>query len=415
METERRDRRYRAFQRLASLVENPEFTFLVDRDGKEPTPSVLTKIPLFQINILTQIRKTRYQEHIDRLAEDIANSGLEQPLIVVRLDETHVRNYLEVINALWDATHRTEELVWTQENREKVAYILVAGEMRYRAHLKLVEQKILPLDYSVDSRVHFNSSPYASITRQIKENSLRRNVPVVQEARGVHDLFLLNLLSNPDFTLAQLAKDIKISPETVSNMVKVIENLPLKVQGLIEEGAISFGIGLLLLGLKLNKEVDDDSLLQLANEAAENKDTVSTFKVRTEKYNQEINLAVLFSELNTKESKRQAREDRQSDHLNNGLYSTLVWLEMFEKIRNSGLNDVDTDPMSKRENQRIFTKLLDYLEAYLANILKSLDVVEQEKALRLLFSHKILLEILKDRQQTDNSQMNPFFDKNLVE
>lgn len=247
-------------------------SFLLDKGNFRPHQYRGTRIPLQNINVLVQPRRT-FQE-IDILAEDIASKSLLHPLTVAQFDTKSCRKYLSLINSLWKTTYNIDELADTTENgRERVFYILLAGERRFRACLHLRDigcerclEEFGPNgcykrhfgDESVDIRLCINIAPLEAIFIQASEN-IHMKVPPYEEATFYYQLFRLIKQIDPDYPLSRFARQVGRSPDTIRNAVRFCL-LPAEIKGFVERDELAYGIACEIARIQKQAETEKEAL-----------------------------------------------------------------------------------------------------------------------------------------------------------
>lgn len=247
---------------------------------------------LEKINVLPQPRKTF--ECVEELAFDIADKGMMNPIVVARFSEESCRAYLAVINKLWGVDFRIEQLACIGEKGERIFYVLLAGERRYRSCRYLWEKGCARCQelYGVGGagvcyKRHFGDSgkvevrmcadifPLAALFLQFSENT-HMSVPAHEETRAYDQLFRLIKEAHPSFSLAEFARRAGRSPSTIRNALKFCE-LPVFVQEMVERREINYGIALELSRLATVGASNDDLMWWSLRARAENHN-VATFR-----------------------------------------------------------------------------------------------------------------------------------------
>lgn len=213
-------------------------------------PSVL---PLELIITLPQPRKD-FQK-IEDVSNNIARLGLLQAPIVVRLDEEHFTVHLAFINHIWRVNFSTQDFSSVLEEGEKVFYVLLAGERRFRSLKRLRDtgcdtchetygegpcfdrhfpSRTIPVSLGI------NVDPEDSIKVQLSEN-IHMAVPKHQEARVYADFYAYHLRKYGKYPLARFAREIGRGEETVRQALKFC-SLPSDVQEHVETGRLKYGV-----------------------------------------------------------------------------------------------------------------------------------------------------------------------------
>ncbi len=162
-----------------------------------------------------QPRRRFDKEKLEELAQSIKNSGLIQPIVVVKEKEN--------------------------------SYSIVAGERRWRAAQIAGFKKIPSIVKEMDRAKRAELA--------IVENIQREDLNPVEEA-----IAYKTLIEKFGLTQEELARKVGKKRATVANILRIL-NLPQEVLDMIEDGLISLGHAKVLLGLR-----DVDVVLSLANE-----------------------------------------------------------------------------------------------------------------------------------------------------
>ena len=235
-----------------------------NQKGKlRPPPIYNSRIPLSSINILPQPRKTFL--NIESLGDDVASKNLYNPLNVARFNAPHCKAYIGLINDLWGDSARFSigNLFYVTENKEKIFYVLIDGECRFKSCLYLRDvgcescrEKFGPGgcyerhfgDLSVDVRISENLDPDEAVDRQASAN-IHQRVPPHEEANFYYRLLNHRRKKDPDYSIGRFAKRMGRTPETIKQAVKFCE-LPLEYQGYVKDKIIPWGIAIEIALLK---------------------------------------------------------------------------------------------------------------------------------------------------------------------
>jgi ParB family chromosome partitioning protein len=188
--------------------------------GGNPVQGVdagIISIPVGQIdNNVNQPRKNFDENSIRELADSIREHGVIQPILVVAVGSR---------------------------------YMIVAGERRWRA-CKLAGLKEIPAVVKT-----FTNRQVAEIA--IIENLQRDDLNDMELSRGIK-----RLMEEYNLTQEKVAERIGKTRSTVANMLR-LNSLPAEVQKLLEQGKLSYGHAIRLLGV-----ADVHKLTEYAKEAA---------------------------------------------------------------------------------------------------------------------------------------------------
>ncbi|PIQ74030.1 MAG: hypothetical protein CO002_00050 [Candidatus Portnoybacteria bacterium CG_4_8_14_3_um_filter_44_10] len=242
-------------------------------------------LPLNLINVLPQPRKTF--ECIKELALDIASKGMMNPVIVAAFSRKYCEAYLSTINELWNSSFGVDELVCCSGSGEKIFYVLLAGERRFRSCQLLYQRgcdECLgvngPEEPGVCFRRHFqnngeievrlcvNIPPLAAIFLQFSENT-HMSVPAHEEARAHEQLFKLIKGIDLSFSLTKFARCVGRNPSTIRNALRFC-GLPVFIREAVERGEIKYGIALELSRLVERGIGDEDLKWWILRARAEN-------------------------------------------------------------------------------------------------------------------------------------------------
>ena len=215
-------------------------------------------LPIPAVNVLAQPRKTF--EGIPELALDVAKKRLLNPPTVARFDEAACRQYVEAVNRLWETSYCADELQSRTENGERVYYVLLAGERRFRSCRLLWNEGCAECVEArgkekpgrcfkrhfgcalLDVRVCRNIPPLAALFLQLSENT-HVPVPSHEEAAAYARLFALIRKADPEFPVARFAREVGRSPDTIRKALRY-HLLPPVAKEAVENGAIAYGVAI---------------------------------------------------------------------------------------------------------------------------------------------------------------------------
>lgn len=250
----------------------PNFEALFEgSDGGVPPTFTTKKLPVGvreQINVLPQPRLTFDPEELKNLSESISVSGLMNGIIIVEFyTRKECENYLSVINEIWKTNFEFTDLKRTQEKGRRFYRILVAGERRFRAiGLALAngsyKRKTIPVTIAT------NTTTFRAIFLQWQENT-HQPVPAHEDAKATAELFKVVRKARPKIAKTEFARLISRTPRMVTNALRFSE-LPLKIQSMVTDGTIRYGIALELTRLQENGSTQADLLDWIRDVLAEN-------------------------------------------------------------------------------------------------------------------------------------------------
>ncbi len=175
----------------------------------EPERTDYAEIPVDAIRPNPQQPRSRFDDDtIVALSESIETVGVLQPIVVAR-------------------------------DKEDGAYVLVAGERRWRAARRAGLGSIPAVIRSVDER--------GSLTEALIENIQREDLSPLEEAAGYQQL-----LEDHGMTHEELGGRVGKSRSAITNTIRLLQ-LPAAIQGMLERGELSTGHARALLGLEDRK------------------------------------------------------------------------------------------------------------------------------------------------------------------
>ena len=183
---------------LPELEEAPQSTMEISLGDIDPNPD--------------QPRREFDKEALKQLADSIAQSGVLQPLLVVK---------------------------------EGVRYRIVAGERRYRA-ARMAGLRTVPCLVK-------NLTDEEIMEAALIENLQREDLNPIEEAMGIR-----SLMDKCGYTQEMAAKRVGRSRPAVANILRLL-TLPEKVQKLVKDGKLSAGHARVLAGME-----NEDAQIQLA-------------------------------------------------------------------------------------------------------------------------------------------------------
>lgn len=390
------DQRRKSPESLASLLKE---------EGRTPR-YVGGLLPVYDINVLPQARRTF--EEIKELAEDIADKGLMNPLIVARFNQEGCERFLAVINHLWQADLTTENLVRRVEKGENSFYILIAGERRLRA-LRYLQETGCGRDHGtkncfeyhfpnqlVEIRLCLDIPPLQAIFLQASEN-IHMRVPPHEEARFHYSLFKLIRQVNDGFSLAAFARAVGRSESTIRNAIKFCE-LPLDIQKIVEKGYVVYGKALEIVRLR-EVGLDDEDLKLWIKQAMVSDQTVVEFRNQVTNYIRDLKSGQTMLELFTEaqlEAMRKASIRRVvAGNMIMRLWEGIAYSRIVVGLLREGMLGEEDSPYSIKSPVRIYLAFIDSLETLLPYLKMHLSKKKAEKAEGILAEGRAVLEELE--------------------
>jgi hypothetical protein len=143
-------------------------------------------VPLECLNVLLQARRTFDKEGLEELAGSIKTKGLQTPLFVAIFTRDELKEYLKVINKLYNCAISIRQLKQITVGGQPRWYVLLAGERRLRACRLLA--KAGERDHFVDVVVYEHLSPEEAQDIQFLENCHQRVLPE-EDAPAIAEFF----------------------------------------------------------------------------------------------------------------------------------------------------------------------------------------------------------------------------------
>lgn len=125
-------------------------------------------------------------------------------MIVAKLNKDQAQKYLAIINGVWKTKFKLSDL---KQRKDKLYYILVAGECRLRSH------KVLKWP-EIESRIPKEKEPMAILKNQFIEN-VRVVVPKQEDAISLACLYRFLKQTEPNYTRARFAREMGRSPDVI--------------------------------------------------------------------------------------------------------------------------------------------------------------------------------------------------------
>lgn len=213
-------------------------------------------VPLEHISVLPQGRKTF--EHIDQLAEDIADKGLISPPLLARFDREAATDYPREVNKLWHLDLPVGTLKGVTEEDGEHFYVLIAGERRYRAVKSLVTHQCsdcqrrnangsredqgcfsthFPTGF--EARICDNISPLDALWRQASENIHNSLLPQ-EEAIFYDELYRVAREKDPKLSLTEFSRKVGRGEEKVRDALRFCM-LPDDIQDQVKGKLVPYG------------------------------------------------------------------------------------------------------------------------------------------------------------------------------
>lgn len=345
-------------------------------------------LSLRAVNVLPQPRKTFL--NIPELSLDIAIHGQLMPMVVAEFDREECERYLTVVNRIWHTAFTLEKLRPTVNRGKTHYYLLIAGERRYRALVLLwhegceecrerygkepqgvcFKRHFKRRTDRVEVRLCTNTPPLSVLFLQLSENT-HMAVPPHEEARAYTLLFRLIRQANEKFSVAQFARRVGRSPDTVRNALRFAE-LPVTIRGYVETGAIPYGIGIELTrlhqaGLKA-RELDWWAMRAITDrkKVPEFHDLVTKY-VADRNSNQLDLLGVMDREREKWQRRLHIRATVQA-HTVRGVWG---WIDYFKKVLRlfeEGKLKKEDSPFSVRSPILVFLALINVMERLLPHL-----------------------------------------------
>ena len=205
-------------------------------EGESPLAEAIRVVPVAKITPNPfQPRREFSAEQLAELESSIRENGLLQPLVVRPAHDGAARSGIE-----WE---------------------LVAGERRWRAVRRLGWTEVPVVPKEVDDR--------AMLVLAVVENVQRADLSPVEEAAAYR-----RMIDDFGFTQRRVAETVGRERSTVANLLRLLQ-LPVTVQRMVDEGALSMGHARALLGLS-----DERGIRSLAREIVQSGLSVRTVEER---------------------------------------------------------------------------------------------------------------------------------------
>jgi len=394
----------------------------------EPFRCLRERIPLDNINILSQPRKTF--EKIDTLAENIAaTESIINPPVVARLGREGVEGYLEVINRLWETDYKTEDLISVTEEDKEIFYVLIAGERRIRACRLLQESgcQVCQKEHgpggcykrhfgnlNVDVSLCVDIKPLTAFYLQASEN-IHMRVPPHEAAIFYRDLFLLIRQADSSYPKTQFARFMGRSVETINNALKFCE-LPLDIQKLVEEKRLKYGIAVELARLQREVEISEEGLMGWALLVITGGHSVKECRQMVSNHIYQLKSGQTMFELFDEETERVMRRLQMRKVVSHKnaliLHASIYYLEVVYRMFLEGKLGRADSPFSEGSPRRIYMRLIRLQQLLLPHLKDFLTRKEYREAQETLREAEKITSLLESQWEVrDKSSPFIFFPK----
>lgn len=399
---------------------------------------VNSRLPIEKINTLPQPRKTF--AHIKELAEDVARRGYIYNPLVAQHTERDCRNYIDYINEVRATDSKISDLRHDVVSGERVYYLLIDGERRFRASRRLQEVGCESCrmsfgdggcyerhfgDNAIDVRLGIGVPPAEAIELQYAAN-LHQEVPVVEEAEDIVGFYNFKRNRNGGrYSLKQFAREIGRSTSTVANAIR-FSRLPLDIQQAVKKDIaseeseevvggnpkhIAYGIALALATMQ-ERGIPESELKDWWERAYLGNCRVSEFnrmvqdylKVRSEG---QTSLWDLLSEGERVEISRDNRRLVVARDLIHAFYTDLAYCQRLIKLAKAGLLDLEDLPFdpgrqlySPRSPLKIYRSLIEMEDSLLPILIKGMSKSGGAKAREIIIRNQELLGQINDEDNT---------------
>lgn len=368
-------------------------------------------LPMDEINILTQVRRTWSPEHVEELEEGICFiRGLLEPIIVVNFDLQSAQEYLALTNRYYRVSHKLKDLVQSADSRY---LIVLSGEMRLRAHRLIWEEGC-----SACRELYGREAPGKCFSRHLTrrklvEVRLHRDIPVnlamdiqlmandyeappeSEMIRGLGVRYRFKKDTDPNLTIAKFARSVGRSPATMSKYLKIYD-LPQEIFELLEppksaassgerpRPLISSGIAFELAFLKEQGEKD---LKWWALRAIAGRMKVEYFHRKVREYLAVKNQGVLdlFESSAEAAAKRAHIKMTVNQEMVNGVYGNLAYWRKVLTLFERGQLGKDDSPFSADSPTRLYRQQVELMkEAVLPHLSEFLSAEKVQEVHRVL-------------------------------
>jgi hypothetical protein len=193
--------------------------------------------------------------------------------------------------------------------------------------------------------------------------------------------------ADEEFSMAQFARKVGRSPETVRNAIRFSE-LPFAVQDYVAKGFVPYGIGVELTRLQ-RSGIKKSQLDWWALRAATERKKVPEFRELVTKYlvNQNSGQIDLLGIVTAEEEKLQRRLHIKRTVEANVIQALWSWIHYFQKVRllfEEGKLGLPDSPFSSRSPRRVFLALVEEIERVLPHFRKIISSKVHAEILNVL-------------------------------
>lgn len=256
------------------------------------------RIPIGDVIVLPQVRKTFDIPELWELAEDIAINGILQPSIICALTKSELIEHLKLESKINNVKLSIEQM---RPSSDGLYYRLIAGERRYRAHKLLLEtgcekcrekgktgeecyaSHFKNTERLMEVRSCLNISAKEAKSIQFRENNHRRP-PLDEEAYSYQETFVVFKEEDPKYTMKEFALYAGVGIGKVRQALTFV-NLPFMIREAVRNGIFSFSHALEFK--RLLNALKGDETHPLFQNAFHSLYTVSS-NIRSEKFREQI-------------------------------------------------------------------------------------------------------------------------------
>lgn len=366
-------------------------------------------VPLEHISVLPQGRKTF--EHIDQLAEDIADKGLISPPLLVRFDREGAIDYLTEVNKLWHLDLPVETLKPVHEEDGEHFYVLIAGERRYRAVKSLTthqcsdcarkqtngngqDQGCFSTHFptGLEARICDNITPLDALWRQASENIHNSLLPQ-EEAIFYDELYRVAREKDPKLSLAEFSRKVGRGEDKVRDALRFCM-LPDDIQDQVKGRLVPYGTAIEIARLaEANVPTGDlDYYIKLASSGNM---TVGQFSKLVGRY---LNIHTsgnigLFEEGVIESGNVRQVIDREATR---AFWVSIFYIEKIAVLFNEGLLGREDSPFSHQGPIHALQKYVGSVDKLMPHLVGLLPTQELNAILQKLETHRIVIEGLNN-------------------
>ena len=380
---------------------------------KHRFPLYNTVLPLDIINVLAQPRKTF--EEIELLGDDVGGKNLYELLLVARFTEKRCKEYIKEVNDLWETHYKIDNLASRLENGEKIFYVLIDGERRFRGCLYLRDVGCESCraefgeggcyerhfgDLNVEVRIIKDPSPDELIDRQASAN-IHRRVPPYEESRFYNKLFQRRKKKDPSYTRARHAKRMGRSTELMNQHIGFWEELPVNIRENYKDGKNSWGIAMELLRLS-RAGLSEEELQYWFVLSVTGKHKVEDFRKLINEFlntknSGQSSLFDIFDEKQQKELKKGQFKKIVEKHSIAGIWAIFSYISKVNQLFEEGKLGKEDSIYSYMSPLRVCKRLANTHEENLEYMWSLLPPKERERIQKALKKYKSVLSKLEER------------------